>query len=140
MIKLPNIHPGDVLREDFLVPLGMTAYRLAQGIGMQQTAVSEILNGKRSITPATALRLGRFFGIEPEFWLNLQATYDLEEERDRMADRLAAIEPCDLDEQHRQRMRELEERRRQMAAPLDAERESAAEQLAAIQPCDVASV
>ena len=62
MEQLPNVHPGDVLREDFLVPLGITAYRLAQRLHMPQTAVGEILVGKRAITPATALKLERLFG------------------------------------------------------------------------------
>jgi addiction module HigA family antidote len=139
MDKLPNIHPGDVLREEFLIPMGMTAYRLAQSIGMQQTAVGEILNGKRGITPATALKFGRFFGIEPEFWLNLQAAYDLEEERDRLGGKLEAIEPCDLDEVHRQRIRELEGRRQRLYQELEIERARAGADLEAIQPCEMAT-
>jgi antitoxin HigA-1 len=79
--RLPNVHPGEVLREDFLEPLGKTVYWLSKGIGMSQTAVKEILDGKRGVTPNTALRLSRFFGTSPEVWLNLQAMYDLEEER-----------------------------------------------------------
>ena len=91
--RLPNIHPGEVLQEDFLVPLKMTSDRLAKGLRLPQTAVSEILSGKRSITAHTALRLSRFFGTTPQFWLNLQASYDLEEERIRRADDLERIEP-----------------------------------------------
>jgi antitoxin HigA-1 len=93
MDRLPNIHPGEVLREDYLKPLGMTPHALAKGLGISPTAVGEILNGRRAITPATALRLARFFGASAQFWLNLQAAYDLEEERQRLADRLEAIKP-----------------------------------------------
>jgi antitoxin HigA-1 len=132
--RLPNIHPGEVLREEYLIPLGMSAYRLAKGIGMSEGAVSEILRGKRAITPATALRLARFFGSDPQFWLNLQAAYDLEEEQRRLAPELAEIERCDLEEQHRRRVRELEERRRQMAAKLAAEERRLAPELELIQP------
>jgi addiction module HigA family antidote len=92
-VKLLNVHPGDVLREDFLVPLGMTPYRLAKSIGMDQTAVGEILSSKRSVTANTALRLSRFFGTTAQFWLNLQTSYDLEEERERRAEELEKIKP-----------------------------------------------
>jgi addiction module HigA family antidote len=84
MEKLRNPHPGDTIRDE-LAERGQSAYRLAQGIGMQETAVSQILRGKRRITARTALRLGEFFGTSPEFWLNLQTAYDLEEERRRQA-------------------------------------------------------
>jgi addiction module HigA family antidote len=81
--RLPNVHPGDVIREDFMKPWGMTPYRLAKGIGMSQTAVSEILAGKRGVTATTALRLSAFLGCTPRFWLGLQTAFDLEEaERD----------------------------------------------------------
>src|SRR6476620_2930067 len=83
------IHPGEVIREEFLVPLGKTAYWLAKGLGISQTAVGEILQGKRAITPATALRLERFLGCSAEFWLGLQASFDLEEERGRLGPGLA---------------------------------------------------
>ncbi|HZT41457.1 MAG TPA: HigA family addiction module antitoxin [Chthonomonadaceae bacterium] len=79
MDRLPNIHPGEILQEEFLTPLGITPYRLSHAIGVQQTRISEIINGKRSITPDTAIRLARFFKTTPEFWLNLQRQYDLEE-------------------------------------------------------------
>ena len=95
MERIGNIHPGEVLHEDFLVPLGMSPYALAKGVGISPPAVGEILKGKRSITPATALRLQRFLGAEAEFWLNLQAMYDLEEERGRLAEALEAIQPCE---------------------------------------------
>jgi len=94
--RLPNVHPGEVLREDYLIPLGRSASWLAKGLGMSQSAVAEILSGKRSITPATALRLSRFLGTSAELWLDLQADYDLEEARNRLADVLDKIQPCDL--------------------------------------------
>ena len=96
MARIGNIHPGEVLREDFLIPLALSPYALAKGLGISPTAVGEILSGKRAVTPATALRLQRFFGAEAEFWLNLQAMYDLEEERNRLAAKLEAIKPCEL--------------------------------------------
>ena len=96
MERLPNIHPGEVLLEDFLKPLGMTQYRLAQSLGLRQIAVSEIVRGKRSITPTVALLLGRFFRCSPQFWLNLQNSYDLEEVKLKMDDRLNSIVPVEL--------------------------------------------
>jgi addiction module HigA family antidote len=84
MVRLHNPHPGDTIREE-LDERGITAYKLAQGLGIQETAVSQILRGKRRITPRTALRLAEFFGTSAQFWLNLQSAYDLEEERRRMA-------------------------------------------------------
>ena len=81
MERLPNIHPGDILRLDFLEPMGITPYRLAKDIGVGRVRVADILSGKRDITPDTAIRLGLYFGIEPEFWLNLQAHYNIVETR-----------------------------------------------------------
>ena len=80
MKKLPNIHPGSVLNEEFLVPMGITAYRLSKDIVIPQTRVSEILKGNRRITADTALRLSRYFGNSAKFWLGLQDDYDLEQE------------------------------------------------------------
>jgi addiction module HigA family antidote len=80
MKKLKNIHPGDVLREEFLIPLGISAYRLCMDIGVPQTRISEILKGNRSITADTALRLSKYFGNTPNFWLGLQNDFDIEEE------------------------------------------------------------
>ncbi len=74
---LENEHPGRMLKEDYLEPLGMTAYKLAKGTGLSQIHVSETLRGQRSITPMTSLLLGKFFGISARFWLNLQNHYDL---------------------------------------------------------------
>ena len=78
--KLKNIHPGDVLREEFLNPLGISAYRLSMDIGVPQTRISEILKGNRSVTADTALRLSKYFGNSPNFWLGLQNDFDIEEE------------------------------------------------------------
>ncbi len=75
---LSGIHPGEVLREDFLTPMHLTAYQLSQSIGVPQTRISEILRGKRSITADTAHRLARFFGTSAQLWLGLQNQYDLE--------------------------------------------------------------
>lgn len=80
MKEIPNIHPGEVLREEFMLPLGITAYRLAKDIGIPQTRVSEIVRGRRRITAATALRLSHYLGTSAKFWLGLQNDYDLEEE------------------------------------------------------------
>ena len=74
---LENEHPGLALREDYLEPLGITAYNLAKGTGLSQIHISEILRGRRSITPMTSLLLGKFFRISPRFWLNMQNHYDL---------------------------------------------------------------
>jgi len=86
--KMPPIPPGEVLKEDFLDPMGISQYRLAKDIGVDVRRVNAIIQGKRAITADTALRLGRYFDIEPEFWMNLQAHYDLEVESDRLAERL----------------------------------------------------
>ena len=80
MERLPNIHPGEILQEEFLVPLNITAYRLSKDIGIPQTRISGILKGNRRITADTALRLSYYFGNSPKFWLGLQDDYDLEEE------------------------------------------------------------
>lgn len=80
MKKLKNIHPGEILREEFLVPLGISAYRLSKDIGIPQTRVSQILKEKRRITADTALRLSKYFGNSVKFWLGLQMDFDIEEE------------------------------------------------------------
>lgn len=92
MEPLPNIHPGEILQEEFLSELNLTAYRLAQAIGIPQTRLSEILKCKRRITADTALRLGRYFGNSPKFWLGLQNDYDLEEQQRQHAAELNAIQ------------------------------------------------
>ena len=80
MGKLDNIHPGEVLQEEFMIPLDITAYRLSKDLGIPQTRISEILKGRRRISADTALRLSKYFGNSPKFWLGLQDDYDLEEE------------------------------------------------------------
>jgi addiction module HigA family antidote len=80
MEKLDNIHPGEVLLEEFMKPLGITAYRLSKDLGIPQTRISEILKGRRRVSADTALRLSKYFGNSAKFWLGLQDDYDLEEE------------------------------------------------------------
>ena len=86
--KLPPIHPGEILLEEFLQPMGISQYRLAKDIGVPPRRINEIVLGKRGISPDTALRLARYFGMSERFWMNLQSRYDLEIEKDRLADRL----------------------------------------------------
>ncbi|MBN3582625.1 HigA family addiction module antidote protein [Algoriphagus aestuarii] len=81
MDKLNNIHPGEVLLEEFLIPMGISAYRLSKETIIPQTRISEIIKGRRRITADTALRFSKFFGTSPKFWLGLQDDFDLEEER-----------------------------------------------------------
>lgn len=81
MKRLNNIHPGEILKEEFLDPLEITAYRLSKGINIPQTRISLIIKGQRRITADTALRLSKYFGTSPQFWLGLQNDYDLEEEK-----------------------------------------------------------
>jgi antitoxin HigA-1 len=85
---LTNITPGEILDQEFLQPMHITQYRLARDIGVPPRRVNEIVKGRRAITADTALRLGRYFGMSPEFWLNLQSRYDLEREEERLAGRL----------------------------------------------------
>jgi addiction module HigA family antidote len=87
--KLPPIHPGEILLEEFLKPMGISQYRLAKDISVPPRRINEIVHGKRAITADTALRLGRFFNMSPQFWLNLQNRFDLEMTEDQLADRLA---------------------------------------------------
>ena len=86
--KPEPIHPGEILLEEFLVPLGISQYRLAKDISVPPRRINEIARGQRSITADTALRLARFFRTTERFWLNLQTRYDLEVEKDRLGDRL----------------------------------------------------
>lgn len=86
--KLSPIHPGEVLLEEFLKPLGVSQYRVAKDLHIPPRRINEIVHGLRSITADTALRLARYFRTSDRFWLNLQAKYDLEVERDRLGDRL----------------------------------------------------
>ena len=84
MVDFSPTHPGEVLREDFLKPLGLSQYALAKAIGVPQIRVSQVVNGKRAVTPDTALRLARYFGTSAEFWIGMQGTYDLETARDQV--------------------------------------------------------
>jgi addiction module HigA family antidote len=86
--KLAPVHPGEVLLEDFLEPMGLSQYRLAKDVSVPPRRINEIVHGKRAVTADTALRLGRYFGTTARFWLNLQAQYDLDTEEDRLGDRL----------------------------------------------------
>ncbi|WP_052669028.1 HigA family addiction module antitoxin [Nitriliruptor alkaliphilus] len=88
MTKLPAVHPGEVLLEEFLAAAGLSQYRLAKDISVPPRRINEIVHGKRAVTADTALRLARYFGTTPRFWLNLQAQYDLDVEADRLGDRL----------------------------------------------------
>lgn len=88
--KMPPIHPGETLREDFMRPLGLTANRLAINLRVPAARIGEIVNGRRAITADTALRLARYFGTSPQFWSNLQANYDLEIAQDAVGNRIAA--------------------------------------------------
>jgi len=87
--KLKPVHPGEVLAEDFLEPLGLSQYRLARDISVPPRRINEIVHGTRAISADSALRLARYFGTSDRFWLNLQARYDLEMERDHLGARLA---------------------------------------------------
>jgi antitoxin HigA-1 len=86
--KLPPVHPGEVLLEEFLEPAGLSQYRLAKDVSVPPRRINEIVHGKRAVTADTALRLARYFGTTPRFWLDLQAQYDLDIEADRLGDRL----------------------------------------------------
>ena len=85
---LPPIHPGEILMEEFLKPMGISQYRLAKDISVPARRINEIVHGKRSITADTALRLSRYFNLSERFWLNLQARYDLEMEKDKFKGRI----------------------------------------------------
>jgi addiction module HigA family antidote len=84
----PPIHPGEILIAEFLGPLGISQYRLAKDIGVTSRRITEVVHGRRSISADTALRLGHFFGMEAQFWLNLQSRYDMEVTRDQLQDRI----------------------------------------------------
>lgn len=86
--RVAPVHPGEVLLEEFLKPLGISQYRLAKDIGVPPRRINEIVHGKRAVTADTALRLSRYFSTSDRFWLNLQAQHDLDVEKDRLGDRL----------------------------------------------------
>lgn len=86
--KMAPIHPGEILIEEFLKPMDISQYRLAKDISVPPRRINEIVHGQRAVTADTALRLGRYFNMSPQFWLNLQAHFDLEEAEDRIGNRL----------------------------------------------------
>lgn len=90
------IRPGEVLMEDFIEGFGITQHKLAVSIGVPPRRINEIVHGKRAITADTALRLGRYFGVEPQFWLNLQSRYELELAQERVADQITKIKPLEV--------------------------------------------
>ncbi|GAA3610383.1 HigA family addiction module antitoxin [Marihabitans asiaticum] len=89
----PPIHPGEILQEDFLDWFGITQHKLAVSVGVPPRRINEIVHGKRAVTADTALRLGRYFGVDALFWLNLQSRYEIELAEGRAADQIAAIQP-----------------------------------------------
>jgi addiction module HigA family antidote len=91
MRHLKNIHPGEVLKEEFLEPMGISVYRLSKDTSLSQTRLSQIIKGKRSITAETAVKLGKFFGVPAEFWMNLQSLYDIEEAQKQYKKELKSI-------------------------------------------------
>lgn len=95
MKKLKNIHPGEILLEEFLIPMEISAYRLAKETFLPQTRISEITKGKRRITADTAIRLSKFFGTSAKFWLGLQDDYDLEEEKNQKDREFNNIKPLE---------------------------------------------
>jgi antitoxin HigA-1 len=86
--RLPPIHPGEILLEEYLKPMGISQYRLARSLSVPPRRINEIVHGKRGVSADTGLRLARFFGTSERFWLNLQTRYDLEVEKDRLGERL----------------------------------------------------
>lgn len=90
-VQLPPVHPGEILRDEFLQPLGITAGGLAKNLNVPRTRIERLVNEQSALTPDTALRLARFFDMSPQFWMNLQTSYDLKVEAAAKADELAAI-------------------------------------------------
>ena len=95
MKKLKNIHPGEILNEEFLIPLEITAYRLSKDIGIPQTRISEIIKGNRRITADSALRFSKYFGNSAKFWLGIQDDFDIEEEQNHKQTELKSIKHYD---------------------------------------------
>jgi len=93
--KLPPVHPGEVLNLDFLEPMGITPYRLAKDIGVTPSRIHAIVHGERAITAETALKLARYFGVDPVSWMNLQTRYDLDVAQDALEDSLKEIRPLE---------------------------------------------
>ncbi len=92
MRQLRNIHPGEVLKEEFLKPMGISAYRVSKETGLSQTRLGQVITGKRGMSAETAVKLGKFFDIPPEFWMNLQSLYDIEDARKQYNKDIAAIQ------------------------------------------------
>lgn len=93
MVALSNIHPGEILLEEFLIPMGLSQNRIARALGVPPRRINEIVHAKRAVTADTALRLARYFGTSEQFWMGLQADHDLEEARRRLGRRLDRVEP-----------------------------------------------
>jgi addiction module HigA family antidote len=93
MKKIANIHPGEILQEEFLIPMGISAYKLSKSIGVQQTRISLIIKGERGITADTAMRISKYFGTTPEFWMNLQREYDLRKVKSEIKEIIDNIVP-----------------------------------------------
>jgi addiction module HigA family antidote len=93
MRHLKNIHPGEVLQEEFLVPMGISVYRLAKETGLSPTRLGQIIRGNRGISAETAIKIGFFLNTGPEFWMNLQSLYDIEEAERRYGKEVKAIHP-----------------------------------------------
>ncbi len=91
MRQLKNIHPGEILKEEFLDPMGISAYRLSKETGLSQTRLGQLIKGQRNMTAETAVKLARFFEVPPEFWMNLQSFYDIEEAQKRYKKDLKSI-------------------------------------------------
>ena len=96
--RMEPIHPGEILQEDFLIPMKISAYKLAKETFLDQTRISEILKGKRSLTIDTALRLSKFFGTTPEYWINMQTQYDMEKKMNEIAQELNKIQTIHINE------------------------------------------
>jgi addiction module HigA family antidote len=95
MRRLKNIHPGEILKEEFLVPMGISVYRLSKETELSQTRLGQLVKGTRSVTAETAVKLGKFFGVAPEFWMNLQSLYDIEEAQKQYKKDLKSIHTVD---------------------------------------------
>jgi antitoxin HigA-1 len=95
--RIAPIHPGEILQEDFLVPMNISAYKLAKETFIDQTRISEIIRGKRSVSIDTALRLAKFFGTSPEFWINIQTQYDMENKKTELAVELTKIHTIEFE-------------------------------------------
>ena len=96
MTNLTNIHPGEILQEEFLIPMGISAYKLSKSIGVQQTRISLIVKGERGITADTAMRLSKYFDTSPEFWMNLQREYDLRKVKSEIKEIIDNIVPVSV--------------------------------------------